>query len=307
MDFMASDAAKPSGAQAPVEADDCPLCGGTRAHHLFTKKGYELVRCDGCDLVRISPMPTAAELQKIYSFEAGYHQNFADDESERQKRRRAAENQLRFAQEYTRRGRLLDVGASAGFFIGAAAEAGWEAEGVELSADTAAEARARTGLTVHTGQLTDLDLPEASYDLITMWDVIEHLLDPLEAAHRVRELLKPDGRFILETPNEGGLFPRVSYAASKVADFWPHPEPPHHVVQFSVKTITDLLDRAGFEVETLVTRGIPVGYSLSGLTKEHFKLSPFTLYCAAMAPFALAGPKIGMGDTMRIVARPREV
>lgn len=290
----------------PVQSEEeCPLCGGSEASYLFTKKGYDLVRCGGCSLIRISPMPSEADLQKIYSFEAGYHRSFAEDEAERGKRRRMAEDQLKFAQDYARRGKLLDVGASAGFFIEAAAEAGWTAEGVELSEDTAAEARRRTGLKVHTGQLADLELAEGGYDVITMWDVIEHLPEPLTAAKRVRDLLKPDGTFILETPNEAGLFPRISYLAARVTDSWPHPEPPHHVVQFSIKTVTDLLVRAGFEVQALVTSAIPIGYTLSGLTREHFKLSPFTLYCAAMAPFSLAGPALGMGDTMRVVARPK--
>ena len=74
--------------------------------------------------------------------------------------------------------RLLDVGAHVGVFVEVACERGWEASGLEPSRWAVEEGR-RRGLTMHQGTLRDAELDAASYDAVTMWDVVEHLVDPM--------------------------------------------------------------------------------------------------------------------------------
>jgi predicted TPR repeat methyltransferase len=78
---------------------------------------------------------------------------------------------------------------------------------------------------------------------------------------RVNGVLKEGGLLALSTPNVDGLFPKASYQIGKRIDYWPHPEPPFHLYQFSKQTITALLERTGFRVVEMQDRRIPIGYT----------------------------------------------
>ena len=152
-----------------------------------------------------------------------------------------------FLERYAAPGRLLDIGCSAGFFLDEARRAGWSVSGLEKSADTAALARALHDVDVTVGTLgQDDSLPSASFDVVTLWDVIEHVPEPLATLRRAHNLLSRDGVIAIQTPNIGGLFPRMSYLVARRLDYWPHPEPPGHLFQFSTRTLDRLLCMAGF-------------------------------------------------------------
>src|SRR5690349_22293158 len=133
---------------------------------------------------------------------------------------------------HQRSGRLLDVGCSAGFFLKVARDRGFDVHGLEIPADTAALARERYDVDVQVGTLDDAHFEPGSFDVVTMWDVIEHVRDPVGAMSTVARLLKPGGIAALMTPNVEGLFPRLSYRVADRVGFWPHPEPPAHLFQF---------------------------------------------------------------------------
>ena len=197
---------------------------------------------------------------------------------------------------------LLDVGCSAGSFLAAANSAGFSAQGVELNPDTADLARAR-GLNVTTGTLSDVHEAAHSFDAITMWDIVEHVPDPIALLSQARELLSESGWLWLTTPNIDGLFPQASLRVASSVGKWPHPEPPYHLMQFSEQTITDALHRAGFEQVVVKQQSIPLSYSFGSLQK--MLTDPRRLvYAAAFAPLAFLGPLVGRGDTMLVAAKP---
>ena len=283
----------------------CPNCGSDSFRFLVTKRGYDLVRCAECRLVRVRPMPSAEEIADIYRADAGYHDQMAADAGAEAWRAGNSRGKVQLVERFAEPGRILEVGCSAGHFLAAAAQAGWNSEGVELSPDTAAAARERTGRKVHVGTLESAELVAESFDVVTMWDVIEHMPRPREALARTWEILAPGGILAIETPNEEGLYPRLSLALAPLTGIWGHAEPPYHLVQFSKTTLTDMLDRSGFDILHIEQKGLPLSYTLSLASPKTFTLSKTGLYHVAMAPFALLGPKVGRGDAMKVIARKR--
>jgi len=281
----------------------CNLCNNGLSNTVFSKKGYRFVQCLSCGLIYIENQPSESELKKTYSFDANYHNCFQKASSwQTKKQLNAGKRYYRYVGIYKKKGRILDIGCSAGFFLKAARENGWETSGIDISNDTAEIARKRYGLNVLTGTLDENIFPAGYFDVVTMWDAIEHLSDPLKTMSIVNKILVSDGIVILSTPNVDGLFPRFAYKISgKVGDWW-HPEPPHHLFQFSKKTISKLLEASGFRLLEIYDKKISIIYTI-----RSFKIlnAPFKklLYYILLIPMAIFGPMIGSGDLIIVVAR----
>ena len=230
----------------PAEiTNKCALCadGATRA--LFQVDGTSIVECRECGLVRQDTRPIAAAA--IYDSDyyatdnpkGGYANYFLDSEVNR----RTFRNRIRaIEQRYGRRGRLLDVGCALGDFLIEAKASGWDVEGVEISSFAAEQARER-GLRVTAGRLEELDLPAASFDVITLYDSVEHLTDPVATLAAVRRLLVPGGIVHLVTPNVGGLQARL------LGRLWYHYKPGEHLFYFAPRTLRAALEAAGLRWE----------------------------------------------------------
>ena len=279
----------------------CNVCRSMSRAVVWTKDGYHIVRCTTCGLLYVENPPSADELQTHYSFESGYHQDLAGDGADVKLHEQEAGANLQVLSRNARPGHLLDVGCSTGLFLAAAGQAGWDAHGLEYSADSARVARERHGLEVDQGELMSGRYAPASFDVVTMWDVIEHMPDPHAALCVVQEILKPGGKFVAKTPNADGIYPRASFAVAGVAGFWGHPEPPGHLYQFSVATLSRLLIDSGFTVDRVHHQRIPIAYSFGDL-KGWFRSVKWLAYSCVFAPLALVGPWFGGGDAFTIVA-----
>ena len=281
----------------------CPLCrigSAGSAKPLFEKNGYRLLKCSRCSLVWVSNPPSARDLAKLYSFESGYHRQTALAASCNTIDQRAA-SEYRFISGLRHPARLLDIGCSVGSFLRQAQLHGWKTTGIELSPDTARIGRERYGLDIRVGTVEEQRIPDESFEIVTLWDVIEHMTDPFAALAMIRPWLTRDGLLILETPNIRGLFPHISYIVARRLDYWPHPEPPGHLFQFSKATITKALECAGFRLVSIADRRIPLSYSFGSwrtLAFSHKRLA----YAIAFGPLAIIGPWLHCGDTIRVIA-----
>jgi 2-polyprenyl-3-methyl-5-hydroxy-6-metoxy-1,4-benzoquinol methylase len=294
---------RPPMARGDNTVTECPVCGAAGSVDLWHEDGWDLVRCQGCDLVYLANPPGPEELAALYSFESGFHTEYdAEDDTAARAADHAAAHQLDLMAARQSPGELLDVGCAAGNFLVAARDRGWTVHGVELNPDTAELARAK-GLDVMTGTLDDVTLAEGSLDAVTMWDVIEHVPDPLALLSAARRLLAPDGLLWLATPNVAGLFPVASLKVAGPVGRWPHPEPPYHLFQFSAATISEALRRAGFRSVSVRHGRIPLSFTFG--TPATVVRDPRRLaYTAVFAPLAAIGPVIGRGDNMVVSARP---
>jgi SAM-dependent methyltransferase len=262
---------------APARAAEvtlaCALCTEAEARALFRVDGALVVACLGCGLVRQDTRPLAAAALYDSDYYAtddpkgGYANYFLDADVNRRSFRQRVQA---IEQRYGRRGKLLDVGCALGDFLLEARAAGWDAEGVEVSAFAAQRARER-GLRVTTGRLEDLDLPQASFDVITLYDAIEHMTDPVSTLAAVRRLLVPGGIVHLVTPNVGGLQARL------LGRHWYHYKPGEHLYYFAPRTLRSTVERAG-----LVWRGWARSASYLTFTYVFSRLRYY-----AAAPFGL--------------------
>ena len=282
------------------QADEgpCRLCGSNDYRRLVTKLGYDVVRCRRCGLVFVWPQPAPEDLEALYSSGA-YHAEI--DEAER---RRYAERRMDEIERLVPpSGRLLDVGCSRGYLLEAARHRGWQAVGVEVNRHAAEIARSR-GLEVHRGTLADAPFPPESFDVVTAFDVIEHLPSPRAFLAQVHRLLRPDGLLVLTTPDIGGLVPRATYwLVARTLGAWEHPTPPGHLVQFSRHTLAALLSRSGFEVAVWRAEHIPLAYSVGKLENSVMDVLAGR---HGQRPKAPPGQGLGRkGDGAAPVRRPR--
>jgi len=154
------------------------------------------------------------------------------------------------ARLHPQRGTLLDVGCAFGRFLLLAGKAGWQPLGVELSAPAAKIAR-ESGLEVIGGTLQTADLPDASVDAVTLWEVIEHVRSPLDELGQIARILKPGGVIALSTPNAASL-----RARQEGPDWYGYHVSREHLLFFTPKTLASALKSAGFYVSRIRTRKV---------------------------------------------------
>jgi SAM-dependent methyltransferase len=230
--------------------------GGT-AHHDGQGERIEIVRCRECTHLYPHPMPfPRGDLASLYTDTDEYFS--AHDVEE--KKRLGGELLKMIEKKLGHRGSLLDLGCGRGELMWAAREAGWKAEGVDPSPAHLEWARINLGIEGLLGTIEEAKFPSAHFDAITMGGVIEHLYDPYGTLREVWRVLKPGGVFYFDAPNEDGLYTRIGniYQRAQGRDWVVNLAPtfaPYHVQGFNRQSIQRLLQRVGFEVESMKIYG----------------------------------------------------
>lgn len=238
--------------------DVCDVCGSPShtSQLLFNKLGLSVVKCLQCGITYVNPRLRRDILWQRYSqdfFQNEYLPQHGDyDEQANYNIHFPYLRQL--GQIAPARGRLFDVGCAIGLFLAAARLDGWEVMGNELSRFAADYALKRFNIPVIAGNFETVDLSPGSFDAITMWETIEHVQSPRTALRKAAALLRPGGVLALSTPNVAGL------TFWSLRDRWWVVAPKEHIFYFTPKTITQLLDRTGFEVVKMWTAGLDYHY-----------------------------------------------
>jgi len=196
-----------------------------------------LVECKGCGLVFISPRRSDEEIQKAY--QAGEDWDYVSQQTPRMK---SFEKVLdKIERYYPKRGSILDIGAGAGFFLAVAKQRGWQTDGIELNSWLGDYGAEKFGLRIQDRPLVAGVFPEKSFDVVTLWDVLEHVPHPSQTLQVVKGLLKPGGLVALSYPDWGSIFARALkrhwWFCLSV-----------HLYYFTPKSIRALLENQGFEV-----------------------------------------------------------
>jgi SAM-dependent methyltransferase len=198
----------------------------------------QIVRCRACSLVYVNPRLDSKLILDGYS-DAEDPVFAAQNDARIRTFRKTFGGVVRRLNVSAAGKRLLDVGCAGGAFLVAARDLGFEATGVEPSRWMADFGRRTYGLDIRDGVLESNMFPERSFDVITLWDVIEHMLQPAQALKVIRALLKPDGYLVVNYPDVGSL------AARMLGAHWPF-WLSVHLIYYTRKTMMEQLRRAGF-------------------------------------------------------------
>ncbi len=226
-----------------MENINCNMCNG-KEYKLFKEiNGYKFVKCKQCGLVYLNPRPTQQKINEEYLAE--YHierllrrepKTEEEIEEEINKNIGRAEE---IVKQFGNKGRLLDIGCGAGFFIACLKRYRWVVTGIDISEWASEFAKKKLGLDVFTGNVEEIQFNER-FDVITMYHILEHLPDPLKTLKRVSELLSDDGILVIEGPNLS-CFDRIWHGKN-----WRGFDLPRHLYHFTPGTYRMILKKAGF-------------------------------------------------------------
>ena len=250
----------------PYEEDTmeqiCRVCRSSSLRTVFTHNTARYVCCRRCTHVFLNSEHTADSIKKIYERYGcekakTYFQGITPEVLSN------IDGYLRSCRQYcmTRSEslRLLDVGCGTGVLLQRARQMGFDAEGIEICETLAREAAAKSACPVHSTVLSDAVFPESSFDIIIMYDLLEHLPDPADDMNRVRAYLKPGGILFILTPNDNALVRRLSrfvyrtslHRVRRPMNLLYYSD---HLSYFTPRSMTTFLHNNNFELVRMETR-----------------------------------------------------
>lgn len=239
-----------------METVNCDLCGANDTELVFREKDrlhhiegtFNLVRCRQCGLIYLNPRPTIEEMARYYPKE--YHAYFTYERASIlvrldhwygiSKRCRTV-----ISRAGVKRGRVLDIGCATGSFLDAMRRRNWEPYGVEINAEAASYARGQLGLNVFAGTLIDARYPDAFFDVVTLWNVFEHLHQPRSTLIEIARITRPGGLLVISLPNPDSIEAKI------FGRYWAGLDIPRHLYIFSRRTLEQVLTSTGFRIEDI--------------------------------------------------------
>jgi SAM-dependent methyltransferase len=233
------------------EPGPCPACGASGAPMWLQapdrfhgrRQLYKLVRCPGCSLVWLVNPPAPREMHSHYT---GAYDRLIAESGEKSAAR--WDFRVKAVEQIKTSGALLDLGCSSGAFLSLLDRRKWSLYGIEMSEESAKAAGANSGAEVFVGEILDAKYPPESLDVITCFDVLEHLYEPRLVLARVAEWLKPGGIFYVLIPNIDSVEARI------FKSYWHGLELPRHLFHYSPASLRFLAESAGLKTVSLQTR-----------------------------------------------------
>lgn len=240
----------------------CPICQSEENRFYCEKSEYRLYYCLACGLVFVFPIPS--DLDGIYTEEYFKGKNekndfgYADYDKDKESMKDQFLSHLEEIEHLVSRKNIFDVGAATGYFLNLARNRGWHTAGIEISEYAANLAKSK-GHKVSCGQLPQVKI-EDKFDVVTMWDVLEHLDNPEKYLKIINRILVSDnGWLIINTINRESLWAKL------LGSRWQLIVPPEHLFYYSKKSLELLLEQTGFEIERI--KSVGKKFSLSYIFK----------------------------------------
>jgi len=284
---------------------ECAICGAP-SRALGIRNGHPIYKCGACGTYFVWPMPASGDNLKIYSEDyfsgAAGGFGYADYDRDKQVMVPTFEKYLDIIERFLpSKGTLVDIGAATGFFLKLAVNRGWTGVGIEPSAHASVLARAKN-LDVRTGVFDGDSLDAGSVDAVTLWDVIEHVPDPLSLLNAVHSALRTGGVVAINTPDSGSLLARA------LGSKWHLVVPPEHLILFNKTSLRHALGEDRFEilVQSKIGKRFTVQYVLETLYRWH-NLGVWRKGYELVRDKAAgrAGVAINLRDNMFVLARKR--
>jgi ubiquinone/menaquinone biosynthesis C-methylase UbiE len=290
-----------SNDQTPV----CVCCGKAGLRPKWHKNDYDFIRCPSCELIYIDPLPSEEDINKYYEeefFDSSGESGYQDYEREQRWRARNYRRDIEALEKVTSPGRLLDVGCAMGHFMDALPDS-WDPYGLEVSHYAGEVAQKRYGDRVQIAALKDGQYEAESFDVVTLWETLNHMIDPFGDLKRISRVLKPGGVLVLSVGDVASLLARV------MGKFWYHVTPPIHLYYFTPRTLEVMFEQAGLETVRFTYPGkyVDIGCAFERIS-DMVGRPAFKRICRGLA----SGPWIGwtlylnLRDTMYVYARKKE-
>lgn len=291
-----------------LEEVACGLCGSDAREIDFTDGPFSVARCTACGFTYVTPrLKPNALIDEVYN--EGYWSSASAKDRGYTDYRADAPLYLKtyrrrmpiIHRHFDRPGRVLDIGCAAGYFLQVMREQGWDVHGLEPSDAIRPRAQAELGEDrVRGGMLDEAGFEPASFDLVTMWDVVEHIPDFVAALEVMRRLVKPDGKVLVETQNVG------SRTARLMGRKWQHYKHAEHIYHFNPETIAVALERAGLNILENTRRGGGKYVSMAFVAERAGRVHPaLSVLFSPLRLFSQSAIYVNMLDEMIVVAEPK--
>ena len=301
----------------------CKCCSGTEFIYLFPGKDrlhglpgeFKVEECKHCGVIATHPQLSSKEVEKYYPENyLSYPSAIEDERSWFKKidRQFGVEKRCRAVIKRSGKasGKVLDIGCATGVFLNGMKQHGWKCYGIEPSNFASEYATNRFGLNVFYGYLEDGFFEDNFFDVITLWDVFEHLSEPVETLHIISKILKPGGLLVITTPNAN------SWDRKIFGQYWVGWEVPRHYHVFTPKTITGLLKLSNFYILNIISftgalSGISnsIGFWVNEISIPNWSkklintISKSIIFRVLLFPFLLLTNKINRSTIMTIFAK----
>ena len=265
----------------------CVVCGESDSEILYPS--LKINRCR-CGHIYYTGGLGEEEIKNLYSEDYFMGGEYADYKNDKNVIQRNFRNRLKVVKRYISNGKLLEIGSAYGFFLDLAREI-FDVIGYEMCSEAAECARSELKLDVRDTDFVKENLGNKIFDVVCLWDCIEHLPSPQLFIEKINTLLKLGGYLFITTGDIGSLLPRIQGKA------WRLIHPPTHVHYFSRKSITNLLKH--FQFEVIEVRYPGIWRSNRQLVAELFKLKKLARYipgCFWLNTF----------DIMEVIAKKQE-
>ncbi len=219
----------------------CPICGNSNAKEFklkFEREDFNVVECQRCSFIFIPQYYRKDSIYEEYRDEEVLKSIRNGNNYIKYRRHRL---RIKLIKKLVKSGKLFDIGVGWGHFLHTAQIMGFETQGVEISKIMHHYATNDLKLRVYHNDFYKLDLPENNWDVVTMWDVLEHLNEPKIAVRKANSIIKDGGILVFQVPQIDSKVAKRQKAKWSMMSI-------EHVNYFSKKTIKKLLEDNGFEV-----------------------------------------------------------
>lgn len=235
---------------------NCPVCGSQKFEpfisgkdFFLTGEAFDIVKCHECGFRFTNPRPKSEDLGKYY--ESTDYISHSDSRKGlfasvyQLVRKYTLSRKLALISKFQQNGEILDIGCATGQFLNYMAEHGWSATGIEPDEKTRAHAISEYGLKVFPEEQLNI-LEKSSFDVITMWHVLEHVSELNARMEQLKNLLKPQGTLIIAVPNCN------AYDAKIYGEFWAGYDLPRHLYHFAKEDMKLLLENHEFTIVNIL-------------------------------------------------------
>ncbi len=235
------------------KVENCPICSNSDfknyivcKDYLVSDESFVITQCTQCDFLLTNPRPSQEEIGKYYQSEA-YISHSSTKKGLQNKlyhfvRQRALKKKLQLVTRLnqSKTGSILDVGCGTGHFLQTCKKKGWKIDGIEVDSNTNKRAQEILQQPIHPSLS---DITNRSYDIITLWHVLEHVHDLNSYIESIKTLLSPKGHLIVAVPNHNS-FDRQHYK-----EYWAAYDLPRHLYHFTQSTMKALMKKHGLKIK----------------------------------------------------------